>query len=216
MKLLAFLFAASILAAQPSTPPSVIYVTSDPAGACAASVQLRFNTSNGKLWGCNALTWSQIGGGGGGTLSGITGLPPTGSFISSQTGVILAASSDNNGSGYAVGDTGLILGAGYGAIYTVSTVTAGAVSTFTLSFAGIGYTTGDGQATAPLTGGGDGNFTVNITQVSTARLYGDVGLSYRPQGYPDPTRPTVTATCVSSCTTPYTYALVEFFWIGLD
>jgi hypothetical protein len=42
----------------------VIYVTSDPAGACAASAQLRFNTSNGKLWGCNALTWGQIGGGG--------------------------------------------------------------------------------------------------------------------------------------------------------
>ena len=67
MKLLAFLFAATIILAQPSSPPSVIYVTSDPAGACAASAQLRFNTSNGKLWGCNALTWTQIGGGGGGS-----------------------------------------------------------------------------------------------------------------------------------------------------
>ena len=65
MKLPAFLFAAMILLAQPSTPPSVIYVTSDPAGSCAASAQLRFNTSNGKLWGCNALTWGQIGGSGG-------------------------------------------------------------------------------------------------------------------------------------------------------
>src|ERR1043166_1436739 len=67
MKLPAFLFVATILLAQPSSPPSVIYVTSDPAGACAASAQLRFNTANGKLWGCNALTWGQIGGGGGGT-----------------------------------------------------------------------------------------------------------------------------------------------------
>ena len=73
MKLPAFLFAATILLAQPSSPPSVIYVTSDPAGACVASVQLRFNTSNGKLWGCNALTWGQIGGGGGsGTVSSAT------------------------------------------------------------------------------------------------------------------------------------------------
>jgi hypothetical protein len=67
MKLLAFLFVATILLAQPSSPPSVIYVTSDPAGSCSASAQLRFNTSNGKLWGCNALTWGQIGGGGGGS-----------------------------------------------------------------------------------------------------------------------------------------------------
>src|ERR1043166_3292006 len=73
MKLPAFLFAATIILAQPSSPPSVIYVTSDPAGACAASAQLRFNTSNGKLWGCNAGTWSQIGGGGGsGTVSSAT------------------------------------------------------------------------------------------------------------------------------------------------
>ena len=73
LQALTFLFVAAILAAQPSTPPSVIYVTSDPAGACAANVQLRFNTSNGKLWGCNALTWGQIGGGGGGgTVSSAT------------------------------------------------------------------------------------------------------------------------------------------------
>src|ERR1041385_5117757 len=72
MKLPPFLFAATILLAQPSSPPSVIYVTSDPAGACVASVQLRFNTSNGKLWGCNALTWGQIGGSGSGTVSSAT------------------------------------------------------------------------------------------------------------------------------------------------
>jgi|ERR1041385_1315298 hypothetical protein len=73
MKLLVFLLAAIVLVAQPSTPPSVIYVTSDPAGACVASVQLRFNTSNGKLWGCNALTWGQIGGGGGASWTGSAG-----------------------------------------------------------------------------------------------------------------------------------------------
>src|ERR1041385_955373 len=67
------LFLAAVgLYAQPSTPPSIIFVTSDPAGACSLTVPLRFNTSNAKLWGCSGLTWTQIGGssGGGGTIGG--------------------------------------------------------------------------------------------------------------------------------------------------
>src|ERR1041385_857786 len=70
MKLPAFLFAASVLLAQPSSPPSINFVTSDPAGACSLTVPLRFNTTNAKLWGCSGLTWTQIGGGGGGTTIG--------------------------------------------------------------------------------------------------------------------------------------------------
>src|ERR1041385_4797192 len=67
------LFLAAVgLYAQPSTPPSIIFVTSDPAGACSLTVPLRFNTSNAKLWGFSGLTWTQIGGssGGGGTIGG--------------------------------------------------------------------------------------------------------------------------------------------------
>src|ERR1041385_140393 len=70
MKLPAFLFAASVLLAQPSSPPSINFVTSDPAGACSLTVPLRFNTTNAKLWGCSGLTWTQIGGGGGGATIG--------------------------------------------------------------------------------------------------------------------------------------------------
>src|ERR1041385_8411777 len=57
---------------QPSSPPSVIFVTSDPVGACSLTVPLRFNTSNAKLWGCSGGTWTQVsgGGGGGGTTIG--------------------------------------------------------------------------------------------------------------------------------------------------
>jgi hypothetical protein len=64
------------LYAQPSSPPSIIFVTSDPAGACSLTVPLRFNTTNAKLWGCSGGTWTQIGsgGGGGGTIGGaVTG-----------------------------------------------------------------------------------------------------------------------------------------------
>src|ERR1043166_7807218 len=74
-RLLPFL-AALTLYAQPSSPPSIIFVTSDPAGACSLTVPLRFNTTNAKLWGCSGGTWTQIGsgGGGGGTIGGaVTG-----------------------------------------------------------------------------------------------------------------------------------------------
>src|ERR1041385_900109 len=64
-RLLPFLVAVGLYA-QPSTPPSIIFVTSDPAGACSLTVPLRFNTSNAKLWGCSGGTWTQVSGGGGG------------------------------------------------------------------------------------------------------------------------------------------------------
>jgi hypothetical protein len=102
MKLPAFLFAATVLLGQPSSPPSVIYVTSDPAGACAASVQLRFNTSNGKLWGCNAGTWGQIGGGSGsGTVSSAT-VGQLGYYTAATTVGGMAGSSWNNSTRTAV------------------------------------------------------------------------------------------------------------------
>lgn len=42
----------------PAVP--MIFVTSDPAGACTINIPLRYNTSNGKLWGCDAGTWALI------------------------------------------------------------------------------------------------------------------------------------------------------------
>lgn len=35
-------------------------VTSDPAGSCTVGVPLEYNTTNGKLWGCEAGTWALI------------------------------------------------------------------------------------------------------------------------------------------------------------
>lgn len=70
---------------------SVQFVTADPSGACTANSPLRYNTTNGKLWGCNAGTWISISGsGGGGTVgSGTAGqfatYPSTGTTIGGST-----------------------------------------------------------------------------------------------------------------------------------
>lgn len=58
------------LFAQVAPGGGVINVTADPAGACAPG-PLRFNTVNGKLFGCTGGMWAEISGGGGsGNVSG--------------------------------------------------------------------------------------------------------------------------------------------------
>ena len=84
------------------------------------------------------------------------------------TGVITASTLTAGGSGYAAGDTGIILAGNNNAYYRVLTVTSGAVATYTIS-GGSGYSTGAGQATqrsGNQPGSGSG-FTINIGTVVT-------------------------------------------------
>ncbi len=88
-------------------------------------------------------------------------------YITFATGGAISTSSlGDGGQGYAVNDTGVILGAsGVRGTYTVNTVDAnGAVLTYTISGAGSGYLNGNGYQT--LQGGGQPGvgvgFTVNI------------------------------------------------------
>lgn len=54
--------------AQP--PSAIIPVVVDPSGACFAPIPMRFNSANGKYWGCVNGAWAQVsGGGGGGTIA---------------------------------------------------------------------------------------------------------------------------------------------------
>lgn len=71
MKLLPLLFSSALLA-QISPPTTLVFRTSDPAGACSpASTPLRYITTNGKLWSCQGSVWTQmVAGGGGGTPGG--------------------------------------------------------------------------------------------------------------------------------------------------
>lgn len=64
------LLLSSALLAQITPPTTLVFVTSDPVGACSpASTPLRYNSSNGKLWSCQGSAWTLVvaGGGGGGT-----------------------------------------------------------------------------------------------------------------------------------------------------
>lgn len=63
------LFSAALGQAQTASSnmyQSYYNVTADPTGTCSPKyLQLRFNRVNGKLWGCNNGTWTQISGSGG-------------------------------------------------------------------------------------------------------------------------------------------------------
>ena len=103
MRLILIIFTALALHAQ-FTPPAgggALNVTSDPSGSCTIGSNLQYNTSNGKLWGCNNGTWSQVGGGGGSmtwpTAAGITvctGTPCTawGTSLTAPAGTIVGTS----------------------------------------------------------------------------------------------------------------------------
>ncbi len=90
-----------------------------------------------------------------------------------QTGNAITGSSLNSGgSGYAVNDTGVLVGPSSStATYLVNTVDgSGAVLTYTITDAGTGYIVRDGYLTAQ--GGGQpgkgSGLTINITSVSTS------------------------------------------------
>lgn len=93
-------------------------------------------------------------------------------YVTASGGAPQSSSIEAGGSGYAVNDTGTVLGAdGSLATYTVTGAAAGAVTSATLS-GGTGYQPGYGYATA--TGGGQPGvgtgFFVNILTVSTGGM----------------------------------------------
>lgn len=67
--ILCLLFLTGVISGQISQA-KLYFVISDPAGSCAVKSPLQYNTLNGKLWGCDNGTWTQIGGGGGGGTPG--------------------------------------------------------------------------------------------------------------------------------------------------
>lgn len=116
-------------------------VTSDPSGACTANSLKQFNTSNGKLWGCNALTWAQIGGTGNVTAGVLANLALTigngtqGLTSSTLTGIakltigvpVAAVAADVIGLWTGTCNSGSVLG-GAGACVVVSSAFSGVSS----------------------------------------------------------------------------------------
>ena len=72
-RILLFLLFVAAVKAQPLA--QVVFVITDPVGACSNPLPLQYNTVNGHLSGCNNGTWALIsgGGGGGGTPGGSSG-----------------------------------------------------------------------------------------------------------------------------------------------
>ena len=63
MRLILLVFLAVVAMAQPGPPGGVNFVSTDPSGACGTQ-PLRYNIQNGKLWGCQAGTWTLVSGSG--------------------------------------------------------------------------------------------------------------------------------------------------------
>ena len=63
-------FCVRPVSAQP--PSSIIAVVADPSGACFAPIPMQYNSANGKYWGCENGTWTQVSGGGGGGTGTVT------------------------------------------------------------------------------------------------------------------------------------------------
>lgn len=87
-------------------------------------------------------------------------------YFPASYGVIKTASVTAGGTGYVVGDTGLITTGDGFATYTVLTLSGSGVLTFAITFGGSKYTVSAGNATSATSGVGTG-FTVNILTIGT-------------------------------------------------
>jgi hypothetical protein len=95
----------------------------------------------------------------------------TGDLQDVGLGDILAATLGSGGTGYRVNNTGTISGGGTLATYTITGATGAptrAVTSFTITAAGQGYSVANGVATTRTSGTGSG-FTVNITSVGATK-----------------------------------------------
>lgn len=96
-------------------------------------------------------------------------------------GGIASATVDVGGAGYAIGDTGYVVGEGDSdALYTVTAVSGGAVTGFTVT-PGTSYGVQSDVATTVETGSGDGNFTVNVTAITPGNGSAQVCMLYTVQ-----------------------------------
>jgi len=89
---------------------------------------------------------------------------------SSSGGPILTASVSAGGTRYAVNDTGTISGGTTLATYKVTAVAGGAVTAFTITSGGAGYSVANGVATTRTSGTGR-NFAVNILTVGSSAAH---------------------------------------------
>lgn len=163
-------------------------VTSDPSGPCTANSLKQFNTSNGKLWGCNALTWAQIGGASGVTsVFGRTGLvvAATNDYSFSQISGVLAAG--QLPATAVIGGTNLTTTNGLPYINTNGSLSTDTVSTYqpctnttncsnsndgVLTVAGYTSASGGGPSNAGITIGNQSRYSLN------ARLFGGSAIIY--------------------------------------
>lgn len=56
---------------QRDGPPGTLQVSADPSGACSLGALLQYNVLNGKLWGCKNNVYTEVSGGGGGSVSSV-------------------------------------------------------------------------------------------------------------------------------------------------
>lgn len=137
--------------------------------------------------------------------STFTNLPPTtaGAFFMGElafslialftieyiTGTITTATVDSGGTGYAVGDTGVV-GSQASATYIVTAESGGVVSAIKMTYGGGGYSTGSGISTTASTGNGSG-LTLNITAVASGDQFFQQRVRWSANGEPAQFDPTI-------------------------
>jgi hypothetical protein len=115
----------------------VNFQNTDPSGSCANPTPLVYDFSNGKLWGCDNGTWTQIGGGSSGVTQITVSSPLTGGTITT-TGTIACATCATTTNGGALTATSpvTISAAGVIACGSCSTSSGAAVGLVASGFPG--------------------------------------------------------------------------------
>lgn len=102
----------------------------------------------------------------------------------SDYGSIVSSDVNVGGSGYSIGDTGIVGSSGGFASnnnlaeYVIDSVSGGVVTDFHLTNNGYGFKVGGSGATHTVTGGGDNNFSININSISSGNGTGRVIVIY--------------------------------------
>src|SRR6266404_2445358 len=102
---------------------------------------------------------------------------------SQVAGPIVTSTLGAGGSGYVIGDTGLLPNNSGDATYVVDSISGGGgtgpVATYHLSSVGTGYPVQNGASTQVSTGAGDGAFTINLTSVRKGNGTAKVTVGYQ-------------------------------------